>query len=146
MPGAERLIKHLVDNHIPIAIATGASKAGFERKTGHLGEIMMKPFKHHVFAGSDPEVKNGKPAPDVFLVAASRFNPKPKEMSNVLVFEDSVNGVKAALAAKAQAVFVPDPQFCIDSSKVDVKPTLTINSLLEFKPELFSLPTFKDSN
>lgn len=125
-----------------MSIASGSSLAGFERKTGHIGEILRKPFSNHVFAGSDPEVKRGKPHPDVFEVAARRFNPLPAKKSNVLIFEDAANGVKAALAAGAQVVFVPDHRWGVDVSKIGVKPTLTINSLEEFKPELFGLPPF----
>jgi pseudouridine-5'-monophosphatase len=140
MPGAERLITHLSSKNVPIAIATGSAKSGFEKKTSHIGDILRKPFHHHVYAGSDPEVKHGKPQPDVFLIAARRFDNPPKDMKNVLVFEDAVNGVKAALAAGMQVVFVPDKR--LDLTKVTVKATQTIDSLENFKPELFSLPTF----
>lgn len=140
MPGAERIINHLSQKKVPIAIATGSSQAGFERKTGHIGDILRKPFSHHVFAGSDPEVENGKPHPDVFLTAARRFKDRPKDMKSCLVFEDAVNGVKAALAAGMQVVFVPDKR--LDLKTVTVKPTLTIDSLEHFKPELFGLPAF----
>lgn len=142
MPGAERLIKHLSLHNIPIAIASGSSLSGFERKTAHLGDILRKPFSHHVFAGSDLDVKRGKPHPDVFEVAARRFKPAPESMSNVLIFEDAGNGVRAALAAGAQVVFVPDKQFGVDVNKIGVVPTLTINSLEEFEPQLFGLPAF----
>lgn len=145
MPGAERLIRHLEQRGVPCAIATGSTQAGFERKTTHLGEIMRKPFRHHVFAGSDPEVKRGKPHPDVFLVAAKRFKESPpKDMKSVLVFEDAINGVKAALAANMQVVFVPDKAFFTDLSSVTVKPTIILDSLESFKPEQFGLPPFAD--
>lgn len=142
LPGSERLIKHLSKHNIPMAIATGAAQAGFERKTGHIGEILRKPFKHHVFAGSDQEVKRGKPNPDVFEIAAKRFEPAPKDTKSVLVFEDAVNGVKAATAAKMQVVFVPDKRWNPDSLNL-ITPTLTIDSLEKFKPELFHLPPFE---
>ena len=41
-------------------------------------------------------VEHGKPAPDVFLLAAEKMGYKPSEC---LVIEDSVPGVKAAKAA-----------------------------------------------
>lgn len=141
MPGAERLIKHLSNKQVPIAIATGAAQSGFERKTGHLGDILRKPFSHLVCAGSDPEVKRGKPHPDVFVEAAKRFKNPPRDSQSVLVFEDAVNGVKAALAAGMQVVFVPDKR--LDLSSVQVKPTQTLDSLEHFHPELFSLPPFE---
>lgn len=143
LPGAERLIKHLSDKNIPISIATGSAQSGFERKTGHIGDILRKPFSHHVFAGSDPEVKRGKPHPDVFQIAASRFKEPPKSPQNVLVFEDAINGVKAALAAGMQVVFVPDKW--IDLGAIDLKPTITLKSLEEFNPCDFGLPKFESN-
>lgn len=40
-----------------------------------------------MFSTEDPEVKHGKPAPDCFLVAASRFphQPKPEQVIIFLV-------------------------------------------------------------
>lgn len=141
MPGAERLIRHLKTKGVPIAIATGASESGFERKTSHIGAILREPFSHHVYAGSDPQVKRGKPNPDVFLTAAERFEPAA-DPKNCLVFEDAVNGVKAAIAAGMQVVLVPDSR--LDTSKIDAKPTQILKSLEEFQPQLFGLPAFEE--
>ena len=54
---------------------------------------------------SSDEVEHGKPAPDVFLVAASRIGILP---GDVLVVEDSINGLKAAKAAGMATVLVPN--------------------------------------
>lgn len=43
-------------------------------------------------------ITNGKPAPDIFLYAADKFDPKP-DPSTCLVFEDAPNGVAAGKAA-----------------------------------------------
>ena len=51
------------------------------------------------------EVKNGKPAPDIFLKTASLIGAKPEEC---IVFEDSPNGIKAANKAGMKCIGIPD--------------------------------------
>lgn len=54
---------------------------------------------------SGMEVKHGKPAPDIFLMAAERIGCEPGEC---FVFEDSENGIRAGHAAGCITVMVPD--------------------------------------
>lgn len=84
-------------------------------------------------------MKDGKPAPDIFLVAARRFKTKPNP-SECLVFEDAPNGVTAAVSAGMQSVMVPDK---IVQPAQRKQATLVLESLDEFKPEMFGLPSFK---
>ncbi|XP_034189971.2 pseudouridine-5'-phosphatase isoform X1 [Osmia lignaria lignaria] len=137
MPGAERLLRHLKENNVPIALATSSNKENFKLKTQRWTELFDL-FDHKVLGGSDPDVVQGKPAPDIFLVAAKRFpdNPDP---SMCLVFEDAPNGVKAALSAGMQVIMVPDPR--LPKHYIE-NPTLIINSLEEFQPEVFGLPPY----
>lgn len=51
------------------------------------------------------DVPVGKPAPDGYLLAASRLNVAPEAC---IVFEDAPNGIAAAVAAGMQAVAVPN--------------------------------------
>lgn len=142
LPGAERLVRHLVKNQIPIAIGTSSSLEALELKTRHHGEFMMS-FSHLVSATDDPEVAAGKPAPDVFLVCAKRFD-RPPEADKVLVFEDAPNGVRAALAAGMQAIMVPDPAVVTQEQRKEA--TLCLDSLEQFAPDQFGLPPYDDHN
>ncbi|XP_011630598.1 pseudouridine-5'-phosphatase-like [Pogonomyrmex barbatus] len=137
MPGAEKLLQHLKKNNVPIALATSSSQDSSELKTQKWKHIFDL-FNHKVYGGSDPEVTKGKPSPDIFLIAAKRFpdNPNP---SKCLIFEDSPNGVQAAINAKMQVVMVPDPQLPKHLTK---NATLVLRSLEDFKPEDFGLPPF----
>jgi len=137
LPGAEKLINHLSENNIPIAIATSSKRTNFERKTRDLTE-KFKVFHHIVLGSDDDEVKNGKPAPDIYQVASRRFSVEPDSPKKVLVFEDATAGVIAGLAAGMQVVWVPHP--CLDHSKQET--TLLIKSLEDFQPELFGLPKY----
>lgn len=120
-----------------MCLATSSSEDMVRLKISNHAELFSL-LNHRVCGSSDAAVKQGKPAPDIFLVAASRFpdNPPPDKC---LVFEDAPNGVTAALKAGMQVVMVPDVRIGKDLYK---KATCCINSLSDFQPELFGLPAF----
>nr|CAB3493786.1 unnamed protein product [Digitaria exilis] len=92
LPGVLRLIHHLHSNGIPIAVATGSHKRHFALKTQNHQEMFS--LMHHVVMGDDPEVKAGKPSPDIFLAAMRRFegNVEPI-LSSLLDFNPSEWGL-----------------------------------------------------
>lgn len=72
---------HLKAKGIPIALATSSSRENYELKTQRHRHVFDL-FNHIVTGSSDPEVKRGKPAPDIFEICASRF-PIPADPSKV---------------------------------------------------------------
>lgn len=91
MSGAFKLIESLRGQNYPLALASSSNS--------QLVESVINKFKIRdtfkaVVSGSD--VKNLKPAPDIFLTAAQYLSVSPE---NSLVIEDSTAGVKAAKAA-----------------------------------------------
>ncbi|XP_021810078.1 (DL)-glycerol-3-phosphatase 2 [Prunus avium] len=139
MPGASRLIRHLHEKGIPFALATGSHKRHFELKTQRHGELFS--LMHHVVLGDDPEVKQGKPSPDIFLAAAKRFEGAPIDPKKILVFEDAPAGVLAAKNAGMSVVMVPDPR--LDSCFYDIADQV-LKSLLDLNPNDWGLPPFEN--
>ena len=84
---------------VPLAVASGSSREVVEKTLQVLG--ISDWFDEVV---SSNEVPNGKPAPDVFLEAASRIGIAPEDC---VVFEDARSGIIAARAAGMEVVAVP---------------------------------------
>ncbi|XP_050678311.1 pseudouridine-5'-phosphatase-like [Leptidea sinapis] len=138
MEGAERLLTHLHDHKIPMALATNSTEQAVRLHASARPKLFGL-FDHKVSV-TDPEVYRGKPYPDIYLVAASRFPDKPKP-AQCLVFEDSAIGVQAAKEAGMQVVMIPENRLSRDQTR---HATLVIRSMLNFQPELFGLPPFED--
>ncbi|XP_025202039.1 pseudouridine-5'-phosphatase-like [Melanaphis sacchari] len=135
MNGVKDLLEYFCRHKVPMAVATSSSEKSFYVKTANLQNIFSV-FHHVVTGSSDPEVKNGKPAPDIFNICASRFPGNPAN-NKFLVFEDSPNGVTAALAAGMQVVMIPDPML---PRELTANATHVMESMEDFCPEMFFLP------
>lgn len=99
MPGLPELLGSLEQAAIPKGIATSSRR---EVACSTLGKFDMLPRFQFLLASED--VEHGKPAPDVYLLAAEKLGVEPAEM---LVLEDSQNGAQAGVAAGAYTVAVP---------------------------------------
>lgn len=88
---------------LEIKISIGSSVRGDE------GNVLLKTsgldrvFPRDIIVLRE-DVENIKPAPDVFLETAKRMSIDPREQ---IVFEDSPNGIKAAIASGSVAVGMP---------------------------------------
>jgi beta-phosphoglucomutase-like phosphatase (HAD superfamily) len=77
-----------------------ASSSSFDRIRVSLESAdLIRYFEPYLFSAS--EVKNGKPAPDLFLHAATRMHVEPRDC---IVVEDSAVGVAAGIAAGMRAI------------------------------------------
>lgn len=132
LPGAVRLTMHLHQAGVPQAVASSSDRRNFDLKLTNHREWFS--IFQTVVLGDDPAIKHGKPAPDIFLIAAERMKAPP---AHCLVFEDSPAGVEAARAAGMYAVAVPDPHM-----EESAYPTAhqIIRSLEQFDPAAWGLP------
>ncbi len=100
MPGVVALLRQAHEAGLPLAIASSSLHAWVD---GHLKRLNLMPFFRTIVCRDD--VTQAKPAPDLFLLAASRLGVRPGE---VVVLEDSPNGVLAARRAGMRVVAVPN--------------------------------------
>ena len=91
VPGFLRLLDLLDRLAVPVAVATSAPEPNVSHTLAEIGLAARFPI---IVRGD--EVGRGKPAPDVFLVAAQRLG---VAAPRCLVFEDAPMGITAAHAA-----------------------------------------------
>ena len=133
-PGATELVGTLsLITNMKLAIATSSQKEAVDtKKKRHMETI----FQHMNFivTGDDPELSRGKPAPDIYLLAAKRLGINPE---NCLVFEDAMSGVNSARDAGCQVVAVPDQR--MDKEEFSSKADVVLDSLSSFQFESFNI-------
>ena len=118
-PGAREILAFFQDRDVGIAVA---SSSGRRVILDNLRRAGLAAYFEVVASGED--VANGKPAPDIFLLAAQRLGLAPEEC---YVFEDSINGARAGMAAGCATVVVPDlipPTEDLRSSSAGIYPSL----------------------
>lgn len=87
-----------------------ASSSGLERLRAKLKKAQLyDAFAPHYYSGD--QVENGKPAPDLFLYAARELGIAAE---SCVAIEDSVNGVKSAVAAGMQVIGFSGGSHCQD--------------------------------
>ena len=127
MPGAVELTRALAARGVPQAVATSTGRRLFDLKTQRHRDWFA--LFAAVVLGDDPRIARGKPAPDIFLLAARELGAGP---ASCVVLEDAPSGVAAARAAGMRVVAVPYPG--MDAAKLgDADVVLT--SLAEVDPE-----------
>ena len=128
MPGAVDLVNKMKERGIRMAIATSSRRHVFEMKIQSNRSIFD--LMDHCVTGND--VGRGKPFPDIFIEAMSRWEGLKPE--NCLVFEDSPLGIAVANAAGMPSVFIPDPKLDVERvlANENARPELILKSLNEF--------------
>jgi HAD superfamily hydrolase (TIGR01509 family) len=100
MPGAVELLRWAATKGLPRALATSSSRG--QAEVALTEAALMGRFDVEV---TGDEVQLGKPAPDLFLLAAGRLGVSPQ---SCVVFEDAPAGLEAAARAGMRRVWVPN--------------------------------------
>ena len=98
--GAREFLEYLAAHSIPSCLVTSTHRELCEHKLASSGLDSLVPMR---VCGDD--VARSKPAPDIYLEAASRTGTSPDQL---LVLEDSENGIRAGLEAGCRVAHIPD--------------------------------------
>ena len=98
-PEMRELVDRLHARGVPMAVASGSSRAAIAAVLGATG---LDTYLTTVVSAE--EVPHGKPAPDIFLEAARRLGAEP---AGCVVLEDAAPGAAAARAAGMRCIAVP---------------------------------------
>lgn len=98
-PEMRKFVERLHTERVPMAVASGSSRAAIEAILAGTG---LDAYIPTVVSAED--VAHGKPEPDVFLEAARRLGAVP---ADCVVVEDAAPGAAAAHAAGMRCIAVP---------------------------------------
>lgn len=93
LPGVKALLDSLNANDIPVGLATSSQRAWID---AGLHRLHIHASFQTIATGDEVGSGKGKPAPDLYLLAANRLNVLPAEC---IAIEDSTNGVRSAKTA-----------------------------------------------
>lgn len=100
MAGVKEILNFFQSAGVSMAVASSAPVAVIEK---NLSRANLRGYFKALVGGDN--VSNGKPAPDIFLLAAEKLNLAP---SDCYIFEDSFNGIRSAAASSGAAIMIPD--------------------------------------
>ncbi len=101
MQGVDYIFNFFIDKNFKIGLATSSPTSLID------AVVEMAGIKNHLQAiASAQDLPYGKPNPQVYLDCAKLLKSDP---ANCVCFEDSINGMIAAKAAKMKCVVVPAP-------------------------------------
>jgi HAD superfamily hydrolase (TIGR01509 family) len=126
MPGAHEIIAFAKQAGLKLALATSGQRSHADvslAETGLAGSFAAE--------ATGDDVERGKPAPDLFLLAAKRIGVEP---ARCVVLEDAPPGIAAADAAGMRSICVPN----VKSKRLPfpVVPTVTVPDLAAAIPWL----------
>ncbi len=98
--GVKEILDYLDTTEFKRAVATATDLERAERYLKMLGI-----YDRFSTLCCGPMVKHGKPAPDIYLMAAEQIGIPP---SQCIAVEDSPNGIKSAYSAGMHPVMIPD--------------------------------------
>lgn len=98
--GALNILNYCKDKGIKMAIATSTYK---EKQYKVLNDLKIIDYFDYMVFGD--EIEKSKPEPDIYLNVYNHFNFDKKE---ILIFEDSANGILAASNAGINVVYIKD--------------------------------------
>ena len=127
LPDVTRVLDHLKDRKIPMALGSASKNA-----VPILKKVGLMDYFETVVDGT--QVARAKPDPEVFLIAASRLGLPP---SDCVVVEDALAGIEAANTAGMYSLGIGDPEVLLGADRVfgdfTEIPDDFIESLLELK-------------
>jgi len=98
--GVVELLQYYQSNNVVCGVASSSAITHIQHRLSHIGIL-----DYFSSITSGQEVENGKPNPDIYLLAIDRLGVSVEEC---IAFEDSEPGAQAAIAAGLKVVVVPD--------------------------------------